>query len=869
VQTKVRALTARMTADITVYLRGGIYRLARPLTFTAADSGRNGYRVTYTAYPGETPTLSGGQTVTGWTLSDASKDIWSARVAPGVQTRQLYINGARAPRASGPSPVTLTQTPTGYTASAPTLAGWRNPGDIEFTFTGGNGAWTEPRCDVASISGTTITMRQPCWSNLHLPSSPVAPDGDNPSGGFPGLSSTATPSYIENAYEMLNPGHWYLDQSRSTIYYMPTAGQDVPRLNFVIPVLQSLVQGRGTLDSPVHDLTFSGITFAYTTWLQPSGDNGFAEIQANMTLTGTGAATSQGLCGYISPPGTCPFAAYTKPPAAVDFSAAHNVAFTGDTFIHLGSAGLDLQDGSQSNLVQGNEFTDISSNGIQLGNTTDPQPPGGDMREINSGNVITDNYIHDIGAEYHGAAGIWAGYTQHTQITHNQLDDLPYSGISFGWGGWHTNSQTPDANPNINGDNLIADNLVFHHMQYLRDGGAVYTNGSQGQSFAHGLTISGNVAYDDNTNNEYYTDEGSRYVSIDGNVAYQDAGYFNGGCSTTGHISVTGNYYATSLNGFVCSPPAVDIQSSGNTQIPARPGPGDVPAQILSAAGLEPAYRHLVTSAPPAVTMMSPASGPTTGGTQVLVSGSGFTPGARVFFGDQPAAAVTVLSANFLAATSPAGSGTEDVTVMTAAGVSSQGSADQFVYETPYPSLGAAYDNVGITADNDTNAGNIDGFGSSFSASALAALGVSPGSQIHFGGLTFTWPNVPAGQPDNVLANGQIIDLSGSGSTLGLLLTSVYPTLSTGTVVYTDGSSQRFTVNLPNWDAPRSGDSVVLTTAYRNRPGNTQDTDKVSVFYVGIPLAAGKTVKQLILPAVGDTVGVGVPSLHVWSAAIG
>jgi hypothetical protein len=866
-QTKVRALTAGMTEDVTVYLRGGVYPLAHPLTFTAADSGRNGYRVTYTAYPGETPTLSGGRTVTGWTLSDASKGIWSAHVPPATQSRQLYVNGVRVPRASGPSPVILTQTPTGYTASAPTLAGWRNPSDIEFVFTGGNGSWTEPRCDVASISGTTITMRQPCWSNLHLPSTPVAPDGDNPSGGFPGLSSTATPSYIENAYELLTPGHWYLDQSDNTVYYMATAGQDVPHLNFVIPVLQSLVQGHGTLDSPVHDLTFSGITFAYDTWLQPSGDNGFAEMQANMTLTGTGAATSQGLCDYISPAGTCPFAAWTKPPAAVDFSAAHNVAFTGDTFIHLGSAGLDLQDGSKNNLVQGDEFTDISSNGIQLGNTTDPQPPGGDTREINDGNVITDNYIHNIGAEYHGAVGIWVGYTQHTQITHNQLDDLPYSGISFGWGGWHTNSQTPDANANINGDNLIADNLVFDHMQYLRDGGAVYTNGSQGQSFAHGLTISGNVAYDDNTDNEYYTDEGSRYVTIDGNVAYQDAGNFNGGCSTTGHIAVTGNYYATGLDSFGCSPPAVDIESSDNTQIPASPGPGDVPAQILSAAGLQPAYRHLDTSAPPAVTMMSPASGPTTGGTQVLVSGSGFTADARVSFGGQPASAVTVLSANFLEATSPAGTGTEDVTVTTAAGASSPGSADQFAYQTPYPSLGAAYDNVGVTADNATNAGDIDGFGSSFSASALAALGVSPGSQIHYDGLTFTWPDVQAGEPDNVLANGQIIDLSGSGSTLGLLLTSVYPTLSTGTVVYTDGSSQRFTVNLPNWDAPRSGDSVVLTTAYRNRPGNTQDTDKVSVFYVGVPLAAGKTVKQLILPAVGDTVS--VPSLHVWSVAIG
>jgi hypothetical protein len=284
---------------------------------------------------------------------------------------------------------------------------------------------------------------------------------------------------------------------------------------------------------------------------------------------------------------------------------------------------------------------------------------------------------------------------------------------------------------------------------------------------------------------------------------------------------------------------------------------------------LQPAYRHLVTSAPSSVTMVGPASGPITGGTQVLVSGSGFTPDAGVFFGSQSASAVTVLSANFLAATAPAGSGTKRVTVTTAAGTSSPGSADQFIYQTPYPSLSAAYDNVGITADNDTNAGNFDGPGSSYSATALAELGVSPGSQIHFGGQTFTWPDVPTGEPDNVLANGQIIDLSGSGSTLGLLLTSVYPTLSTGTIVYTDGSSQRFAVNLPNWDAPRSDDSVVLTTAYRNRPDNTQDTDQISVWYVGVPLAAGKTVKQLILPQVGDTLGVGVQALHVWSVAIG
>jgi hypothetical protein len=689
-QETVRRKAADMTGDITVYLRGGTYQLAAPLSFGAADSGQNGHTVSYLAYPGEAPAISGGRSVTGWTLSNAAKNIWAAPVPAGTQSRQLYVNGVRVPRASGASPVSLTQTADGYTAGSTALAGWRNPSNIEFVFTGGNGAWTQPRCDVASVSGTTITMRQPCWSNLHLPATPTAPDGDNPSGGFGGLSGSATPSQVENAYELLSPGHWYLDQSAHMIYYIPKAGQTVTSLNFVLPTLTRLVEGAGTLNAPVHNLAFSGITFEYATWLQPSGDDGFAEMQANMTLTGAGAATGQGLCSYISPAGTCPFAAWTKPPAAVDFSAAHNVSFTGDLFTHLGAAGLGLQFGSQNNSVKGDEFTDISGSAVLLGNTTDPQPIGGDTREISTGNTITDDYVHNVGVEYWGAPGIWVGYTQHTQITHNQLNDLPYSGISLGWGGWHTNSQTPDANANINSDNLIADNLIFHHMQSLQDGGAIYTNGPQGTSLAHGLTISGNVAYDDHTNNEYYTDEGGAYVTISGNVAYHNDGNFNGGCSATGHMSVTGNYYVSGLDGFVCSPATLDIQPTGNIQIPGNPRTSDIPASILSQAGLEPAYAVLSTRETPRVLEVGPNVAP--GGTSVLISGSGFAAGAQVHFGTVPSPQVTVLSPGLLTAVAPsAGTGTVDVTVTTAVGTSPVDTGkDPFTYGTNLSLLATA-----------------------------------------------------------------------------------------------------------------------------------------------------------------------------------
>lgn len=216
-------------------------------------------------------------------------------------------------------------------------------------------------------------------------------------------------------------------------------------------------------------------------------------------------------------------------------------------------------------------------------------------------------------------------------------------------------------------------------MQTLRDGGAIYTNGSQGTSFAHGLTISGNVAYDDNNGNEYYTDEGSAYVTISGNVGYSNAGNFNGGCSTTGHIAVTGNYHVTGLDNFGCSPAAVDIESSGNIQIPSDPGPSSIPSSVLSQAGLESAYAGLSTREVPRVIAVGASSA--LPGDSVLVSGSGFTSGAVVRFGTVTSPQVTVLNAGQLIAVVPsADPSTIDVTVTTPGGTSAVTANDKFTF---------------------------------------------------------------------------------------------------------------------------------------------------------------------------------------------
>src|SRR6476646_7696573 len=84
----VGTLNATMTDSIVVLLRGGTYELQKPFVLGPLDSGRAPYDVIYQAYPGETPVLSGGMVIRGWSLADPQKHIWKATVDPSLDTRQ-------------------------------------------------------------------------------------------------------------------------------------------------------------------------------------------------------------------------------------------------------------------------------------------------------------------------------------------------------------------------------------------------------------------------------------------------------------------------------------------------------------------------------------------------------------------------------------------------------------------------------------------------------------------------------------------------------------------------------------------------------------------------------------------------------------
>jgi alpha-tubulin suppressor-like RCC1 family protein len=125
------------------------------------------------------------------------------------------------------------------------------------------------------------------------------------------------------------------------------------------------------------------------------------------------------------------------------------------------------------------------------------------------------------------------------------------------------------------------------------------------------------------------------------------------------------------------------VESSTSITATAPPGSGTVDVVVTTPAGISatgPADRYTY-QLPPTVTKLLPKSGPTTGGTSVVITGTGFTAASAVSFGALGATAYTVNSSTSITAVAPAqAAGTFDVRVSNTAGQSAISSADRFKY---------------------------------------------------------------------------------------------------------------------------------------------------------------------------------------------
>jgi hypothetical protein len=560
-QAAVRSQNGSMSGDIVVQLADGVYRLSEPLRLTAADSGNNGYRVLWQAAPSARPVISGARAVTGWSVVDAGRNIWRANVPTGINSRQLYVNGAVATRArTQVNRADFSFTSTGMRFSNSALNYLNNLGNQNRVEVESVNSFTDRYSPVQSISGNFLTMQQPAWNNNTF--------------GYDTLTQPhrAGPLYLANAYEFLDsPGEWYLNPGTGALSYIPLAGQNMSAVSVELPVLQSLVDVGGTYDAPAHHISFSGITFSGTSWLGPSSNQGYADQQTGSYIAGNWNWPGDRLTSCQN--GCTQFEAarphWNQMPAAVQVSAANNITFSESQFVNLGQTAIGIGNdanahasgvglGASNITVTRSEIARSSAGGIVVGGVRADAHHPGDQRMVNRDITVSYNRIHDLGIEYRGNVSVLNTYVTNATVSHNEVYNMPYSGMSigYGWGANDAGGNNDYANrglynyqpryttPTTASNNRLINNYVHDVMQQMHDGGCIYT-----LSWNPGASISGNHCQRTNGYFGVYFDEGSKYYSVTGNVfnntgTWATANYWGG--ENMGNWTVTNNWSTNS-----------------------------------------------------------------------------------------------------------------------------------------------------------------------------------------------------------------------------------------------------------------------------------------------------------------------------------
>jgi uncharacterized membrane protein len=152
-------------------------------------------------------------------------------------------------------------------------------------------------------------------------------------------------------------------------------------------------------------------------------------------------------------------------------------------------------------------------------------------------------------------------------------------------------------------------------------------------------------------------------------------------------VTITGSGFtgATGVGFGSTSGASLNVDSDTQITTSSPAGTGTVDVTVTIPAGTSPTspadqYTYLTASAAPQVTAISPTSGSAAGGDQVTITGSGFTGATDVGFGLTSGASLNVDSDTQITTSSPAGTGTVDVTVTTPVGTSATTPADQYTY---------------------------------------------------------------------------------------------------------------------------------------------------------------------------------------------